>query len=75
MLLYTPNARCYNTPVRSTSPGGVVVISWLKTCWHGLRRVVFTRENAWALLLAFLMILGMIMLTARTQPRFIYGNF
>ena len=50
-------------------------ISWLKTYWSWLGRALFTRENAWALLLAFLIILGLVMATSGGQPRFIYGNF
>jgi len=36
---------------------------------------VFTRENLWAFLIGFCLLLLFIMATSGTQPRFIYGNF
>lgn len=40
-----------------------------------LRRHVFTRENAWAILIALMIMLLFALGTMGIQPKFVYGGF
>ena len=44
-------------------------------CSAFLRRHVFTRENAWALLVAFMLLLILVLGTMGVQQRFVYTGF
>ena len=40
-----------------------------------LRVRVFTRENAWVIIVSVMLLLILILATMGTQPRFVYGGF
>ncbi len=44
-------------------------------CSAFLHAHVFTRENAWALLVAVMLLMILILATIGTQPRFVYSGF
>jgi hypothetical protein len=44
-------------------------------CIALLRRHVFTRENAWAILVSLMLLLVLLLGTSASQPRFVYGGF
>jgi hypothetical protein len=40
-----------------------------------LRAHLFTRENAWVILVSIMLLLILLLGTMSTQPRFVYGGF
>gem|GEM_PF-1125735 len=44
-------------------------------CIAFLRRHVFTRENAWVVLVSLMLLLILLLGTSASQPRFVYGGF
>ena len=44
-------------------------------CSAFLRHHVFTRENAWVLLVALMLLLILVLGTMGVQPRFVYSGF
>jgi hypothetical protein len=40
-----------------------------------LRRTIFTRENAWVVLVAIMLLLILVLGTMGVQPRFVYSGF
>ncbi len=40
-----------------------------------LRRYIFTRENAWVLIVSLMLLLILILGTMGVQPRFVYSGF
>ena len=40
-----------------------------------LRRYIFTRENAWAVLVAIMLLAILVLGTMGVQPRFVYSGF
>jgi hypothetical protein len=44
-------------------------------CSAFLRAHIFTRENAWALIVSIMLLLILLLATVGSQPRFVYSGF
>ena len=54
---------------------GGYCIAFLRASRAVLRARVFTRENAWVILVSLMLLLILVLSSAGSQPRFVYGGF
>ncbi len=62
-------------PVLARAAAHFSQIRSLRHVWMFLRAHLFTRENAWAILVSMMLLLVLLLGAMNSQPRFVYSGF